>query len=308
MSNYLWDGSGPPDPDIQQLEQLLAPLRPQSQHLHEMPRRRIPWAAVAAGIVLTVAVWQLFSRAAVQPGAWVMAGNGRRIYTGETLRAAGGEAMALESEQVGKIELQPGSELRLVESAPGRQRMQLQQGRLHAFIWAPPAQFVVDTPSARTIDLGCQYDLSVDKHGNGFLQVQTGWVAFQAGANESFIPAGAACRTTKAGGPGIPYFEDASPEFRTALERLEHGAFDELPVLLKSARQEDALTLWHLLRRVDAAQAGMVFDRFAQLVHLPVDLSRDQVVARDPVALDLSWNALGFADAQWFRGWKRDWR
>ena len=50
------------------------------------------------------------------------------------------------------------------------------------FIWAPPSEFVVDTPSARAVDLGCQYDLTVDARGDGYLSVQTGWVAFQAGA------------------------------------------------------------------------------------------------------------------------------
>jgi hypothetical protein len=26
---------------------------------------------------------------------------------------------------------------------------------IHAYIWAPPGEFVVDTPSAVTVDLGC---------------------------------------------------------------------------------------------------------------------------------------------------------
>jgi hypothetical protein len=29
--NYLWDGSGEPDPEIEQLERLLAPLRGRTQ-------------------------------------------------------------------------------------------------------------------------------------------------------------------------------------------------------------------------------------------------------------------------------------
>jgi len=60
---------------------------------------------------------------------------------------------------------------------------------------------VVDTPSARAVDLGCQYTLNVDDRGDGLLKVTMGWVAFDTDGRESFIPAGAACRTRKRGGP-----------------------------------------------------------------------------------------------------------
>jgi hypothetical protein len=243
-----------------------------------------------------------------QPTDWVIAGNGRQIYTGEPVRTEAGGPLALESAGFGRIELQPGSEIQVLEAAPGRQRMKLRQGQLHALIWAPPRQFVVDTESARAIDLGCQYDLSVDARGNGLLRVETGWVAFQMGRNESFIPAGAACRTTKAGGPGIPYLEDASQEFRSALRIFESDGAGALSRILAEARREDGLTLWHLLGRVDAAQRGAVFDRFAQLVPLPGLVTRDKAVAGDPATLDLCWNALNLAEAAWWRGWKRDWR
>src|SRR5438045_1569135 len=58
---YLWDRSGPPDPEIERLEKTLAPLR----YRHRAgvvrlssPRPRLAWAAAAASILCTIAVWQ----------------------------------------------------------------------------------------------------------------------------------------------------------------------------------------------------------------------------------------------------------
>jgi hypothetical protein len=306
MNEYLWDRSGPPDPEVARLENALAPLRLQSYRAPRPERSAIPWSAIAACVLMAVAAWQLLPADSDRESSWVMADSGRQIYAGERIRVT--SPVALAAERFGRIELQPDSELEVVESGSSRQRMRLQQGRLHAIIWSPPGQFVVDTPSARAVDLGCQYDLSVDANGNGFLRVESGWVAFQAGGIESFIPAGAACHTTKMRGPGLPYFESASPEFRRALERFEQSGAGALAALLALAGPEDALTLWHLLGRGDAAQRGAVFDRFAELVRLPSGVTRERVVARDRAALDLCWNALGFADASWWREWEAQWR
>lgn len=53
--DYLWDKSGEPDPQIQQLEEILGTLRYQPKPL-KLPRQRnyLPWLAIAATIVLAL--------------------------------------------------------------------------------------------------------------------------------------------------------------------------------------------------------------------------------------------------------------
>jgi hypothetical protein len=232
-----------------------------------------------------------------------------RINTGQRLTTGAESRVSVENEDFGQVDLDPESKLRVVGSKRGRQHMSLERGRLHAFIWAPPQQFVVDTPSARAVDLGCEYYLSVDDAGNGYLTVEMGWVAFQFRNQESFIPAGAACRTRRGRGPGIPFYQDAPAAFRDALERYE-STLDPAALngILATARAEDALTLWHLLTRVAAFQRGTVFDRFAQLVKLPPHVDRARALAGDRDMLDLCWNALELDDADWWREWKSEWK
>jgi hypothetical protein len=151
------------------------------------------------------------------------------------------------------------------------------------------------------VDLGCEYTLDVNPSGDGLLKVSMGWVAFEFHGRESFIPEGAECATSRLRGPGLPFYSDAPEALRLAVARGDAGA------ILAAARPRDALTLWHLLTRVPAAERAPVYDRFAQLVELPREVSREAVLRGDPKMIDLCWNALNLENTGWWRGWERRW-
>jgi len=295
--DYLWDRSGPPDLEVAALERRLAPLRYRHGRRRGAPlvARSLVAAllAAAAGLVLMVSP-------EARSTSWQVAGaklrQGQIVRTGDT-------PVQLEAEEVGRVDLAANSVLRTA----GATRLTLQRGELHAFIWAPAREFVVETPSAKAVDLGCEYTLDVDDRGDGILRVELGWVAFQVGDREAFIPAGATCVTRKRGGPGIPYFEDAPDGLRRAVDRFEHGDTGALPQLLAAARPRDGLTLWHLLTRVAEPDRAAVFDRFRDLVRLPAGISRDRVLRKDARAIDQCWNALDLENTGWWRGWERKW-
>ena len=58
--DYLWDKTGEPDPQIQELEEILGALRYEPKPLqlpNELPRQRrnyFPWLAIAAGVLLAI--------------------------------------------------------------------------------------------------------------------------------------------------------------------------------------------------------------------------------------------------------------
>src|SRR6266403_1896492 len=132
---------------------------------------------------------------------------------------------------IGQVEIDPNTRVRLLETKPSEHRLELAQGRLSARISAPPKLFFVNTPSGIAEDLGCAYTLEVDKAGNSLLRVTLGWVALQLKDRESLVPAGAACATRPGVGPGTPYFEDASEKFRAALSKLDFGYVVDVPDL-----------------------------------------------------------------------------
>jgi hypothetical protein len=317
--DYLWDRSGPPDPEIERLERTLAPLR--YRHRADLfEARHLPagrwWAIAAAAMVVAAAVglemrapvasatsWQVDSVRGQASLGSRQAAVAMSLRAGQTVRTGADTEIGFRAEQYGTMSIGPDSELR----ATTDRRLELQRGLLHAYIWAPPRQFVVDTPSARAVDLGCEYTIEVDTAGDGLLRVSLGWVAFQNGGQEAFIPEGAACVTRKRQGPGIPFYEDASEALRRSLAAFEQGHDAALGDILTAARPRDGITLWHLLTRVAERDRGRVFDRFAELVTLPKEVRRDAVVRRDAQAIDLCWNALNLENTDWWRGWEAHW-
>ena len=298
--DYLWDRSGESDPETVRLEQLLGKLRYSGR---ASPSRRSWhwWLATAAAVLIaglvTVPLWL---RGPVT--SWQLP-DGSRIRAGQII-----ETGKIQSGDTGEVTINPGSRLRLVAATDHEQRFDLQRGMIHAYIWAPPGRFVVDTPSSKTIDLGCSYTLQVSPDGAGLLTVELGWVAFERNQLESFIPAGAACVTRPNRGPGTPYFTDAPALLTEALARFDtSGDSSALATAIVTARQRDALSLWHLMVRTHGDQRAKVYDRLASLVTLPREASREGVLRGDGKAMDGAWNALALGNTDWWREWKRQW-
>jgi hypothetical protein len=298
---YLWDGTGDPDPEIVRLEAQLARYRGTGS---KGPGRgfRLAMLSLAAGLMLAAALAYWLKHAPASD--WQLAG--KNIAVGQTIETGGQDGLEIESAAVGRVSLDRDSRLQILTSNSDHQQFALLRGTMHALIWAPPARFVVETPSAKTIDLGCAYTLTVQDDGSGLVTVQTGWVAFQDGSRESFIPAGAECRTLPRLGPGLPYFESASQTFREAVWQFDGtGRSKELETIVREARKEDALTLWHLIPRTDGRDREMVVTRFASLIP---GVDEPGLLAGNSAAEDGAWNLLGLGDTDWWRMWKASFR
>jgi hypothetical protein len=211
---------------------------------------------------------------------------------------------------IGEVRVEPNSRIGLVAARADEHRLAIPKGKLHAFIWAPPRQFYVDTPSAVAVDLGCTYTLEVNDDGQGLLQVTTGWVAFEWEGRESFVPAEAECVTRPRLGPGTPYFGDASREFRDALAQFDTAQPEDsarasaLDMILMRSRKKDAITLWHLLTRTNEAELGRVYDRLAMLVPPPKRVTRAGIIRGERAMIDAWWDELELGDTEWWRMWK----
>jgi hypothetical protein len=79
--------------------------------------------------------------------------------------------------------------------------------------------------------------------------------------------------------------------------------------VLDNARAQDAVTLWHLLSRVERGPLrDRVFDRLASFVPPPDGVTREGIDAGRREMLDRWWERLGLGDAAWWRIWKQPWR
>ena len=227
-------------------------------------------------------------------------GQTGQLGVGQWLETDSASRARINVASIGQVEIDPNTRVRLLETRITEHRLELARGRMSAHIWAPPRLFFVDTPSAVAADLGCAYTLEVDDAGASLLRVTAGWVALQLRDRESVVPAGAACATRPGIGPGTPYFEDASPTFRTALTKLDFdlpgGDSTVLKELLAESRERDTLTLWHLLYRTSSDDRVRVYERLAELAPPPQGVTREGVLQLNESMLRL-WK--GYLDNIW---------
>ncbi len=297
--DYLWDKTGAPDPDVERLERLLGGLAHNKPMRPAATTRLIrPWPvglAAAAVIALTagLAWWQ----ESTQRAGWDyklsvqgVVADARTLRVGDWLHTGANELAKLEVASIGHVDVSGNTRLRITNTGQREHRLELERGKIHAFITAPPRLFFVNTPSAVAADLGCSYDLHVDDNGDGFLEVTLGWVELALAGRRSIVPSGAQCETRKHVGPGTPHYASATAAFRAALSRIDFGAAQagDLDVLLRDARARDTLTLWNLLFRLTPDERGRVFDRMLDFGSPPEGVSRDAVRRGDAHALD-SW-------------------
>jgi hypothetical protein len=375
--DYLWDRSGPEDPEIARLERSLGMLRAQdppaplrlpaastasapsatsatvaasvlregSDREHAMPglgRRFVLPFAVAATLALAVATlwlsvnpygprpsWQI-SRLDGMPrvASRAMSEPTGSLPVGEWLETDAKARARIRVAHIGHVDVEPDSQVGLMSTRPGNYRLRLERGALQALILAPPGQFHVETPAAVATDLGCAYRLSVDERGESELKVTSGWVSLDRPTDQvsswssssststtpsSFVRSGARCLarpgTGPRTGPGTPFMEDVSDGFAAALRLIDFGNEQGGPpadaaraaafeLVLTEARAADAVTLWHLLARLDAqgsaserAYRDRLFERLAAFAPPPANVTREGIRAGESGMLDRWWDS-----------------
>lgn len=335
--DYLWDGSGAPDPDIVALERLLGPLahdgaprgrssRPVATAVRR-PRRRWRIALAAAAVLALCAIgvrgwyqqrlqweagkaWQLVAQQGDVRIDGRVVDAGAALPTNGLLETGAATTTRLQAAGIGDIAIGEGSRLRLVETRTGRHRVQLEEGRLWARVWAPPGQFGVGVAGADVIDLGCEFLLKVDARGNGSLSVLSGWVKIDNFHREVLVPEGTRVRVNGEGAAGTPHAFSASPAFVAALAAIDarRGAVDphgaEIRRLLAAARSQDAISLLSLLRDYPWLAEGPMFERLAQLLPTMPAATRDAWRVDRMAVLNGWWDALPYPRIKrWWMQW-----
>lgn len=225
--------------------------------------------------------------------------DSEKLTVGEFLETDANSRARVQVANIGNVEIAPNSRVKLVGTKSTEHRLALEKGEIKAKISAPPRLFIVDTPSAVAVDLGCEYTLEVDAQGNSRLHVTSGFVALERGGREAIVPAGAIALTKKGKGVGTPFAEDASAKLQNAVYKFdfENGGNEALRTIIEEANVYDSITLWHLLPRVPKTERGMVFNALANLVEPPANVTVEGISRLDKKMLDAWWKTI---EKVWF--------
>lgn len=264
----------------------------------DRPSKRIWWRWTAAAAIAASLLAGWFFVYASRP-SWnvvrIVAGAEERgrVAEGGWIETGANSTVQIEVGSIGVVDVEPNSRVRVVVARDNEHRLELGKGAIDATITAPPRLFFVGTPAVTVVDLGCAYRMESDESGNGILHVRVGWVALERGEREVFVPSGASCRIREKRGAGTPYFDDAPVALRDALAEFDENG-SGLDAILTASREQDTMTLWHLLPQVNGVDRDRVFNRMAALVPLPGSVTREKALALDAETLrqwreELAW-------------------
>jgi len=277
--DHLWDRTGEPDPDIERLEQVLAPLAHDRRELPldllptQRPApapRRWPWLLAAALLLCAGgAAWLLYEPALAE-------GDAPRPFAAlETPRT-------IELGDLATLTLQPGSEVRFEHWRKDEALFSLQKGGLEAHVQptVKPRFFQIATALGRVVDQGCRFELSLDAQDRAHVRVTEGAVTFEFPQRTVFVPAGASTIVLANSGPSTPLFDDCSAELRKTVREVDE--FVEKSLTMKDGADlrrkgvamvamackvpRDSLPLWHMLFDTDETVRGEAEQALLDLV------------------------------------------
>ncbi len=318
---YLWDQGAQRDDETARLEALLGRYRyrgttgandfaftaPMREFAPRSRWRRAGTVALAAALlVFATASWFSWAAWRARAGYDVdgLAGM-TRAHAGERVETSASEQALLHIAELGDVRVAPGSNLRIVDPGDELHMLFLDRGALHATIYARPELFQIGTPAGLSIDLGCEYDLSVDEAGRTHVVVTMGRVAFEAHGRRVTVPAHAECSATIEGGATTPVLVDAPSEFKAAVRALECAAdpdaSDVAIVLAADIRDVASVSLWHLFRYAPSrALRVQMFERLKRAYSLPAGADERALFDGDP-ALVAEWQRKVQVDWPWQR-------
>jgi ferric-dicitrate binding protein FerR (iron transport regulator) len=290
--NYLWDKSGEADAELQTLESLLVRYRsaapmPDFKRVAVIRRRPVWPFAVAAAIVIcavlgAVRFYTPANRWRATAESGVASVPHSILRPGDVVRTESG-VVRLQSPSVGTIDLGAHTTVRLIENRRNRHRLALAAGTIHAKTTSQPGVFIIETPKARAIDLGCEYTLTIAPDGVGELHVLAGWVDLTRGYGQSLVPEGASARIESDGSLTVPVFDDTLPAFQMAVRK------HNISTVVALARVRDAFTLLNLFRDATPDERMLLYDRLNQLVPPPASITRESVRYWTPESTELWW-------------------
>lgn len=326
--DYLWNPEATPDADIERIERALAPLGARALKLDERElrlKKRAPWryvAAIAAGIAsvfLGLYAVHTYRLSWDENRAWSVAttqadGAVRQweLSVGEPLITGPDEAAQLSAARIGTVTVAPNSLARVTRTRKGLHRVELERGRLHARIWAPPNHFGVTHGDMRFTDLGCEFDLEIDASSAGTLHVTSGWVIYRIRGEEVLVPEQyvlAFDETTVR----VPLRSDAAAEFRRWVIELDTMAptndrariFELSQGIAANARDADYFTLLSLLVRHPTLAEAPLYTRLAAALNIDVDEShRARWMQGDATARDEWWRRIPEQPKTWWLKWR----
>lgn len=322
----LWDPALPGDEALQRLTSLLGAyryalpsdhawsVRPPRTRRGRRRRMMLTGAVALAACVAGLAVWMPWRLQWQDGRQWVIdttaASLPAALDVGDTLTTDASQEAMVKVARIGHMEVTPGTRVKLLDTRAGHHRLELLSGRVRARIWAPPGYFAIAAGASETVDLGCEFEMDRDLHGNGTIHVTSGWIMHRLKGQETLVPAGSSLAFNAERG-GIPLATTAPIGFRNAVEQLDSAMTQGMrpsdfeQQVADQATPSDRFALLSLLTRYPVLASGPVYPKLAALLGEPIEAGHREAWSRGSVhAMNSWWERMPRPPKAWWLNWQ----
>jgi F0F1-type ATP synthase assembly protein I len=256
-------------------------------------------------IVLVVAIFYLFNTTP-STAPWVIQSikgtfgiNGKlstsvEINEGSNISTDHSSLVRLKVAKEGIIELEPLTEIKILEALQNRNIIILIQGRMKVFNTTDDPSFIVETQAAIIKDEGSDFIITQDTNKNLRVEVFDGFIKIKSVNKEINLSSNYVCGIILGKIPGIPYHKDATQILKEKLLSIykSNGKYNLLVDLLNEIREDDALTLWYLLKIVNEADRKLIFTKLYDYFPTPEGVTRSGILNLNDEMFQLWWEEI----------------
>jgi len=212
----------------------------------------------------------------------------QKISTGDIIKTAAASSAMLEIENLGKIEITPGSSIERLETD---NTAKLISGRLNISTESENDYLFIKVPSAsiESYYLSNNYSITLDEAGNVTTKVTSGWVQVVSENAVSVLPEGYSIKILAGKGMSVPAFNISSSIVPAWLDQylFEGKKIQSLNKILDASKSVDAITLWNLLKRVIPGHRGLVYEKLNEFVPQPENVTKEGILTLNEQMLQL---------------------
>lgn len=217
-----------------------------------------------------------------------------KLEQNSSLKTENDSRVIINVPHTGTIRVEPNSSIQLLTAKSGNNVISFKSGSLKIVTNSDLPDFKIKFTNFDLIDYGASYTVSFDPLNNIDLVVEFGYVGIRKADSEIFINENYSCKIINREIVSTPFRTDASSEFIDLVLSYEKtdNTTELLDKITSKAREEDALTLLELLKKVSAVDRQILFQSISNFFPPPIGVTRNGIMRLDPDMLQMWWEEI----------------
>lgn len=196
--------------------------------------------------------------------------------------------------ELGKITLEPKTEIELVNDKENESRIFLSKGKVNVSTFKQQGHFSIETPNAIFVENLTNFSVEHISNGITRIEIFSGLLTVITSKDSFALPSKYMCNIITKSSYNVPHHTDAKLQLITGLKELDGGiiSHEVIAQIVDASNESDALTLWHLLKRVNRIYRPRIIDKLNEFFPTPPKVTKEGVLDLNRKMLKTWWNEI----------------